>query len=201
MADALGDAISSKGTIENRKSRLEEADSANQKVAESVLRSAFDSFRKEHAVDSDDMNKTLTVAAILCASADIIEKEQSACSPKGTDVCKMARKMAHEMAPLLPIRLNSNLVVQTVVAVKGSISITAILEYSKSHLERLLSSSGMNNNEMLKIMNKHAKDGFCQPNTPNKSFIDLGGVVEYRYRFNDGSIYTQQRIDSCLSNP
>ena len=54
MADALGDAISSKGTIENRKSRLEEADSANQKVAESVLRSAFDSFRKEHAVDSDD---------------------------------------------------------------------------------------------------------------------------------------------------
>ena len=56
----------------------------------------------------------------------------------------------------------------------------------------------MSNDDMLKIMHKHARDGFCQPNTPNKSFIDLGGVVEYHYRFNDGSVYARQRIDSCL---
>ena len=197
-ADSLSDVISGKGTVENRKSNLDKAFLENQKIANSITNDAAASFKKRHAFDSENINKSLTVAAMLCASADVIKKEQSACRPKGTDVCKIARKMADEMAFLLPMRLNSNLVIQTVFSVKNSIIMTAKLEYSKSHLENALSSFGMNNDDMLKIMQNHARDGFCQPNTPNKSFIDLGGVVEYHYRFNDGSMYTQQRIDSCL---
>lgn len=198
MADSLSDAIAGEGTAESRKSRIDKAVSDNKKIADSITNDAAASFEKRYAFDSEDVNKSLTVAAMLCASADTIEKEQSVCSPKGTDVCKIARKIASEMAPLLHMRLSSNLVIQTVFAVKRSIGITAKFEYSKSHLEDALSSSGMSNNDMLAIMRKHARDGFCQPNTPNKSFIDLGGVVEYHYRFNDGSLYTQQRIDSCL---
>lgn len=198
MAGSLSDAIAGKGTAESRKSRIDKAASENERIADSITKDAAAAFDKRHIHDSESINKSLIVAAMLCASADAIEKEQSECSPKGTDVCKIARKIANEMAPLLPMRLSSNLVIQTVFAVKRSVGITAKFEYSKSHLESALSSSGMSNNDMLEIMRKHARDGFCQVNTPNKSFIDLGGVVEYHYRFNDGSMYTQQRIDSCL---
>ena len=198
MAEGLSDAIAGQGTAEIRKSKIDKAFSENRRIANSISNEAAALFDKRHASDSEEVNKTLTVAAMLCAPPDAITEEQSTCSPKGVDVCKIARKIASEMAPLLPMRLSSNLVVQTVFAVNRSIAITAKFEYGKSHLDDVLSSSGMSNDDMLKIMHKHARDGFCQPNTPNKSFIDLGGVVEYHYRFNDGSVYARQRIGSCL---
>lgn len=198
MAEGLSDAIAGQGTADIRKSKIDGAFSENRRIANSISNETAALFDKRHASDSEEINKTLTVAAMLCASPEAIKKEQSSCSPKGVDVCKIARKIASEMAPLLPMRLNSNLIVQTVFAVDHSIAITAKFEYEKSHLDDVLSGSGMSNDDMLKIMQKHAKNGFCQSNTPNKSFIDLGGAVEYHYRFNDGSMYTRQRIDSCL---
>lgn len=198
MAEALNDYVYKKGTSENNKAKRNKALFENQKIADSITKGAAASFVKRYASDLEDANKSLTAAAILCASSDAIEEERSACSPKGTDVCKLARKVANEMAPLLPMRLNRNLVLHTVFAVNRLVAITAKFEYDRSDLESVLSSSGMNNDDMLKIMQKHAKDGVCQSNAISRSFVNLGGVVDYHYRFNDGSIYTQLRIDSCL---
>lgn len=197
MADVLGDAISGKDTIENRKSNLEKAELANQKIAESISDSAENSFQKKHASDSDEMNKSLTVAAMLCASADSIQKERLTCAPKGTDVCKIARKMADELAPQLPMQLSSQLSLQTVFAVKSNFHMTMKLEYDHKHLQAVLINSGVSGDEMIKTMHRHAKGGVCQPSSPTKAFIDLGGVVSYQYRFNDGAMYTQVQITSC----
>lgn len=197
MADALGDVISGKGSIENRKSILEKAELANRKIDESISDNAADAFRRRHASDSDEVNKSLIVAAMLCASADTIEKEQSTCSPKGVDVCKIARRMANDLAPQLPMQLSSQLSMQTVVAVKGNFLMTAKLEYDNVHLQSVLINSGLSDDEMIKTMHRHAKSGICQPSSSTKAFIDLGGVVSYQYRFNDGSMYTQVQIDKC----
>lgn len=197
MADVLGDAISGKGTIDDRKSNLEKAERANQKIAESISDIAADSFRRKHAFDSDEMNKSLTVAAMLCASADSIQKERAICAPKGTDICKIARRMADELAPRLPMQLSSQLSLQTVVAVKSNFLMTAKLEYDNKHLQTVLIDSGVSNNEMIKTMHRYAQSGICQSNSSTKAFVDLGGVISYQYRFNDGAMYTQMQITSC----
>ena len=197
MVDSLNDAIAGKGTAESRKSRIDKAVSENKKIADSITNDAAASFEKKYAFDSEDVNKSLTVAAMLCASADTIEKERSVCSPKGTDVCKIARRMANDLAPQLPMQLSSQLSMQTVVAVKGNFLMTAKLEYDNTHLQSILINSGISDDEMIKTMHRHAKSGICQPSSSTRAFIDLGGVVSYQYRFNDGSIYTQVQINTC----
>lgn len=126
MAEGLSDAIRWTRHADIRKSKIDGAFSENRRIANSISNETTALFDKRHASDSEEINKTLTVAAMLCASPEAIKKEQSSCSPKGVDVCKIARKIASEMAPLLPMRLNSfNLIVQTVFAVDHSIAITA----------------------------------------------------------------------------
>lgn len=86
---------------------------------------------------------------------------------------------------------------QTVVAMKGNFLMTAKLEYDSMHLQSVLINSGISDDEMIKTMHRHAKGGICQPSSPTKAFIDLGGVVSYQYRFNDGAMYTQVQVTSC----
>lgn len=74
---------------------------------------------------------------------------------------------------------------------------TMKLEYDNEHLQAMLINSGVSGDEMIKTMHRHAKSGICQPGSPTKAFIDLGGVVDYQYRFNDGAMYTQVQITSC----
>ena len=197
MADSLSDAIAGKGTAEIRKSRIDKAAAENMKIADSITKDAAASFDKRYIHDSESINKSLIVAAMLCASPDAIGKEHSSCNPKGTDVCKIARRMANDLAPQLPMQLSSQLSMQTVVAVKGNFLMTAKLEYDNAHLQSVIINSGVRNDEMIKIMHRHAKSGICQLDTPTKAFIDLGGIVSYQYRFNDGSMYTQVQIDTC----
>lgn len=197
MTQALGDVISGKGTIENRKSKLEKAELSNRKIADSISNIAADSFQRKHTFDSDEINKSLIVAAMLCASTDSGKNEPSICTPKGTDVCKIARRMANEIAPQLPMQLSSQLSLQTVTAVNNYFLMTAKLEYGSTHLQKALSKSGASNEEMLEIMHRHAKSGICQPGTPTHSFINSGGFINYQYRFNDGEIYTQIEVTTC----
>ena len=131
-------------------------------------------------------------------SANSTQKESPTCAPKDTDVCKIARKMADELAPQLPMQLSSQLSLQTVVAVKSNFLMTLKLEYDNTYLQTMLINSGIRSEEMIKIMHQHAISGICKSGSPTKAFIDLGGLVSYLYRFNDGTVYTQVQINSCL---
>lgn len=197
MVDNLSYAIAGKGTAENRKLKIDEAIYANQKIANAITNDAVTVFERKHAAESEDINKTLTVAAMLCASADAIEKEQSACNSKGTDICKMARRMANDLAPQLPMQLSSQLSLQTVAAVKGNFLMTAKLEYDNTYLQSVIINSGISGDELIKTMRRHAKSGICQLSSSTKEFIDLGGVISYQYRFNNGGMYAQVDITSC----
>ena len=78
MADSLSDAIAGEGTAESRKSRIDKAVSDNKKIADSITNDAAASFEKRYAFDSEDVNKSLTVAAMLCA----LKKSNQSAAPR-----------------------------------------------------------------------------------------------------------------------
>lgn len=138
--------------------------------------------------------KSALLAAMVLSAPSMA---QSSCSPKGLDVCKMARQIADEMAGMLPVRLNQNLSIQTVFAERHSVTLTAKFEYDKATLDRVLADAGLSNDQMLDVMRKNAKGAVCATNAPAKPFIENGGLIRYLYRFNDGSTYTTVLVASC----
>lgn len=122
---------------------------------------------------------------------------QDICKPKNVDVCKLARQFADETANLLPMQLNSNLSLQTVFAALSTVTLVAKLNYTREFLSETLSSAGMSNDQMLKILFNTAKSGMCSRSSQSEYFIERGGNVRYIYKFKDGTTYTTVNIDSC----
>jgi hypothetical protein len=137
----------------------------------------------------------LAVTAIFASSNTVMA--QNSCSPKGVDVCKMARKMADETAATLPMRINKNTSVQTVFAERNIVTLTAKFEYNRTLLEQTLADAGITNDQMLKVMHENARGPMCATGSPTRIFVESGGIISYLYKFNDGTMYTNVRITSC----
>lgn len=140
--------------------------------------------------------KNLPLKLALLAFFPFYSHAQDSCAPKNINVCKIAHQIATDMATSFPIRLNQNLIMQTVFSTGRMITMNAKFEYDKAHLDKSLIASGMTNNQMIKIIREHARSTMCTGKA-TRNFITQGGEVKYIYRFNDGSIYTTIEISSC----
>lgn len=143
------------------------------------------------------MYKKSIIKLILIAFFPFYSHAQDSCIPKNINVCKIAHQIATDMAARFPIRLNQNLVMQTVFSSGRMITMNAKFEYNKAFLDESLIAGGMTNSQMINIMREHSRSTMCAGNKATRNFITQGGEVRYIYRFNDGSIYTTIDIISC----
>ena len=132
----------------------------------------------------------LLVAFSTCAQA--IDN----CKPKDVDICILARTISDELSGDLPMQLNSNLSLQTSAATGRTISIMALLSYTREFLDQNLVASGVSNDEMVQTLRDLASGGFCETSSQSKYFLDQGGNIAILYRFIDGSTYTNVQVTS-----
>ena len=118
------------------------------------------------------------------------------CKPKDVDVCILARTISDELSGDLPMQLNSNLSLQTSAATGRTISIMALLNYTREFLDQNLVASGVSNDEMVQALRNLASGGFCEATSQSKHFLDQGGSIAILYRFIDGSTYTNVQLTS-----
>ncbi|MGE6333478.1 hypothetical protein [Stenotrophomonas sp. NPDC077659] len=110
---------------------------------------------------------------------------------------QLAREMAEAVAPSLPMRINQNLTMQTVIAGGNTITYTANFSYTREELNRVLAQSGKTDAEARAMMRNAAKGGVCAQGPEGRTFVALGGRVRYLYRFMDGSPYESIEVASC----
>ncbi|NED66209.1 hypothetical protein G3I15_35310 [Streptomyces sp. SID10244] len=110
---------------------------------------------------------------------------------------QLAREMADAVAPSLPMRINQNLTMQTVVAGGNAITYTANFSYTREQMNQVLAQSGKSDAEARVMMRNAAKGGVCAQGPEGRAFLALGGRVRYLYRFVDGSPYELIEISAC----
>ncbi len=110
---------------------------------------------------------------------------------------QLAREMADAVAPSLPMRINQNLTMQTVIAGGNTITYTANFSYTHEEMNQVLAQSGKTDAEARAMMRNAAKGGVCAQGPEGRAFLALGGRVRYLYRFVDGSTYELIEISSC----
>lgn len=112
------------------------------------------------------------------------------------DLCATAKAYADAVAKELPVRLNQNLTMATVVAAGTRVVLTSTLGYDRKYLESMAASGSAPMQSINAAMVKSAQVGACEQPIV-KSFINNGGSVQYKYRFNDGSSYMNPVVSNC----
>ena len=112
------------------------------------------------------------------------------------DLCKMSRAIAVETAKQLPMRLNKNLTLMTVLSEWKRVGITAALAYDRNYLDSVATENGVSLQTLRTAMITSAKTGICSGGDITE-FINKGGSVQYMYRFMDGTSYMNVDVDNC----
>jgi hypothetical protein len=125
------------------------------------------------------------------------------CKPNliGFDVCQKVREVADNMAPQLPMRMSSEILIDKVIALQKMLILTAILSYDESYLKAEVQKGGITMEDLLNNLKKATAKIVCQPKSATAALIRLGAQIQYRYYFHDMTPYAVVDIDraSCQS--
>lgn len=130
------------------------------------------------------------------------EISKNECKPNltGFDVCQKVRELADNLAPQLPMKMNSNISLDRVFAVQSMLVLTAILSYDEAYLKTEVQKSGVTMDDLLDSLKKTTIKNVCQqPKSPITALVRLGGQIQYQYYFSDMIYYTSVDINrtSC----
>lgn len=137
----------------------------------------------------------LMITFVLNANATANVDE---CTPNLTkfDVCEEARSVAEELAPQLPIQLNSNLKITEVLALGPTLIWNVWLSYDQSFLEAKATQGGVDLDFIKQRMRAATQHNLCK-SEPTRAFIALGGNIQYNYMFNDGFKFISVNVTEC----
>lgn len=142
------------------------------------------------------MKKTLLYIALSLvpwyASAD------NKCTPNLTkqDMCIFAKKLADELQKELPIKNSDNLSLTEVKTENTRVIITGAMKIASYEFERSFNNNYTNIDKVKELLRSNAKESACL-NRQLKSFINLGGVIQYEYVFSDGKLLDVIAVTSC----
>ncbi len=141
------------------------------------------------------MYKMIYLFALVVSTSSFAQTE---CTPNsiGYDVCNYGKKLASEMAPSLPMQLNKNMSLESIMAFKTTVQLIAQLHFDKKYLVELYAENGLKLSDFEKAMTK-SLDSMCAKGNPVGAFINLGGKLRYVYRFSDGEQFLTVEKTSC----
>lgn len=141
------------------------------------------------------MYKIIYLFALVVSTASFA---QTGCTPNsiGYDICDKAKKLASEMAPSLPMQLNKNMSLESIMAFKTTVQFVAQLHFDKKYLVELYAQNGIKFSDFEKALTKSV-DSMCAKGNPVGAFIKLGGKFRYVYRFSDGEQFITVEKNSC----
>lgn len=137
-------------------------------------------------------------AVILALSVGASVQADSKCKSEYTDfdLCAFSSRLAEQMAGNLPMRVNKNMSIESVNSIDHIVQFNAVLNVSRVELKDIYDRAGMTFEDFRRLMENNV-DNFCAKENPVGSFIKLGGVVRYTYRFSDGEQFMVISKESC----
>ena len=125
------------------------------------------------------------------------EISKNECQPNliGFDVCEKIKEVADNLAPLLPMKMNSRISLDRVMALQEMLILTAILSYDEDYLKSEVQKGGITMEELLDNLKKATVKLVCQPKSAASALIRLGAQVQYQYYFRDMAPYAVIDID------
>ncbi|MEX9223569.1 hypothetical protein AB7W86_07535 [Providencia rettgeri] len=144
------------------------------------------------------MNKLLLIALLFTPFASLANNP---CIPNliNEDMCKIASEATRELKSSLPLKITDTMKITEAVAEQKRIILTASLNYNKETLDSMVA----NDKELIdkiKNINKRMANKTVCDDANSRSFINLGGEIEYDFVFKDGSIYDIVTVTACYDN-
>jgi hypothetical protein len=124
----------------------------------------------------------------------------SSCIPNSInfDVCAEARKMQAGMASHLPMKMNQNMTLLSVIAIEKRVAMTVVWNMSNGELEQTLKISNMTRSDLVEKMRGQTKTMVCSgEKSPTAAFVRLGGEIQYMYRTQDGFPIVEALVNDC----
>lgn len=144
------------------------------------------------------MDKLLLIALLFTPLASLANNP---CIPNliNEDMCKIASEATRELKGSLPLKITDTMKITEAVAEQKRIILTASLDYNKETLDSMVA----NDKELIdkiKDINKRMANKTVCDDANSRSFINLGGEIEYDFVFKDGSIYDIVTVTACYDN-
>lgn len=115
---------------------------------------------------------------------------------ENNDIFERAKEIQGEVSKDLPQKLSQTLTLHSASSSKKTVTLNAILHYTRSYLENAVDAGGVTMDSIKVKMRKFTKNTVCSFPLL-KSFILIGGRIDYAYRFEDGEKYMLISIDRC----
>ena len=118
---------------------------------------------------------------------NIATKGSGVCFPNliRYNICAKARNFQRKLAGKLPMRVNRNMIVQHVIAIKNRIVLYVVWQLTNRSLNAGLARSRMSRRDLLRKLRAQTQAAVCS-NRATAGFIGLGGHIQYSYRTIDG---------------
>lgn len=144
------------------------------------------------------MKKLLLIALLF---TPLVSLANNPCIPNliNEDVCKIASEATRELKSSLPLKITDTMKITEAVAEQKRIILTALLDYNKETLDSMVA----NDKELIdkiKNINKRMANKTVCSDANSRSFINLGGEIEYDFVFKDGTIYDIVTVTACYDN-
>lgn len=148
------------------------------------------------------MHRAAVLAAVALLPCSVRAADGPECFSKAIrlNVCEKAREYQAEVAGSLPMRINRNIVMASVIAAGPRLIITAFWDISKEEYGHMLVDSGAQTGELAIKMEIFTRNGVCtQPWMA--AFVRLGGEIQYVYKTRDGFTPLAPLIADCPKGP
>jgi len=153
----------------------------------------FRMFKRNAAITSVQL---FFMVLFLMLSLSLKASEDCVNDVVGVDVCEKARALSDEISLHLPMRMNRNMTMGSVVSFGSQVRIGVVLAYDRQALESLYREKGLKVSQAKEALDRAAFE-VCREGRATRAFIDLGGTIKYGYSFIDGDFFSEVEVSSC----
>jgi hypothetical protein len=112
------------------------------------------------------------------------------------DVCKKAKEIQSQLSAALPMRLNQEMIMETVIVSGPRLAISATWNMLKSELDSRLELNFTNIGSLKKNIEDNTIRYVCS-NELLSAFVRLGGNLQYIYKTRDGFLIHSPIVTNC----
>lgn len=139
----------------------------------------------------------LTIVLLFLAPISLASEANKDCL-RGViqvDICKIATEVAHNLAENLPMKVNRNMTLYSVMAIHDSVNVTIIWNYDRNTLEESFKANNIPISVVDDLLLTSSKN-LCAFD-PFKAFTYFGGKILFSYIFSDGELFDVVALESC----
>lgn len=140
--------------------------------------------------------KYLTLILILISGLSFADVR---CTPNITkfNICEKAEQIVKEVRPMLPMELSEGVSMYAIDASVNKIIAKVRLAMTEEQMDYYAKKNHITQGVAKDRMSDQVKMTVCTKSNPLRSFIRLGGEMQYTYFYPSGNEYTTVNVTSC----